>query len=248
MRSVRVGASKIAVLALVAVLGVVLPAHPASAHGQLAMSDPVQDSTVDKPRAEVALYFTEQPASFAWFTVTAPSGLRVEGGWRTGEPKRLDKPVQEYFMVDGKFEPRSYNTGFPALVPVSHWPEQGLYTAAYQTVASDGEAVKGQLRFTYSGPVTPAPAGWTAPTAGPSEALTRALNKEGAPPATAGPTQGPQQAQPPVSAPAPVKTPFVLTDWLIPALLIVGVGLMIGLAARRAPVQPEKKRRKAALR
>ncbi|MDG6104083.1 copper resistance protein CopC [Dactylosporangium aurantiacum] len=238
---------RIAVLAVVAALGLALTAAPAAAHGQLAMSDPVQDSTVDQARADVALYFTEQPASFAWFTVTAPSGQRVDGGWRGGEPKRLDKPVQEYFLVDGKFEPKVYNTGFPALVAVSHWPEQGQYVVAYQSVASDGEAVKGQLRFTYSGPVTPAPAGWTAPTAGPSEALTRALNKESAPAAaapTAGPTQQPQQAAPP---PAPA-TPFVLTDWLIPALLIVGVGAMVWLAARREPVQPEKKRRKAALR
>jgi methionine-rich copper-binding protein CopC len=245
MRSVRVGMVRFAVLTIVAALGLVLPAAPAWAHGQLAMSEPVQDSTVDKPRADVALYFTEQPASFAWFTVTAPSGLRVEGGWRGGEPKRLDKPVQEYFMVDGKFEPRSYNTGFPALVPVSHWPEQGLYVVAYQSVASDGEAVKGQLRFTYSGPVTPAPAGWTAPAGGPPEALTRALNKENAPVATqAAPTAGPQQALPPASP----ATPFVLTDWLIPGLLIAGVAVMVWLAARRAPVQPEKKRRKAALR
>ncbi|WP_327004925.1 copper resistance protein CopC [Dactylosporangium sp. NBC_01737] len=236
---------RLAVLTIVAALGVVLPAGPAAAHGQLAMSDPVQDSTVDQPRADVSLYFTEQPASFAWFTVTAPSGQRVDGGWRGGEPKRLDKPVQEYFLVDGKFEPKVYNTGFPALVTVSHWPEQGLYVVAYQSVASDGEAVKGQLRFTYSGPATAAPAGWTAPTAGPSEALTRALSKESAPAATAGPTAGPQQALPPPATPA---TPFVLTDWLLPGLLIVGVGAMIWLAARRAPVQPEKKRRRAALR
>ncbi|MET7423247.1 copper resistance protein CopC [Dactylosporangium sp. NPDC005555] len=243
MRWVRVSLIRIAALTLVAALGLVLPASPAWAHGQLAMSDPVQDSTVDKPRADVTLYFTEQPASFAWFTVTAPSGLRVDGGWRGGEPKRLDKPVQEYFLVDGKFEPRSYNTGFPAIVPVSHWPEQGLYTVAYQSVASDGEAVKGQLRFTYSGAVTPAPAGWTAPTAGPPEALARAGDKESAP---AVPQQ--TRAAVPEAQPTVPKTPFVLTDWLIPALIIAGVGAMVWLAARRAPVQPEKKRRKAALR
>jgi methionine-rich copper-binding protein CopC len=249
MRSVRVSTVKFAVLVLVAALGVLLPAGPASAHGQLAMSDPVQDSTVDKPRADVALYFTEQPASFAWFTVTAPSGQRVDSAWRTGEPKRLDKPVQEYFLVDGKFEPRAYNTGFPALVSVSHWPEQGLYTVAYQSVASDGEAVKGQLRFTYSGSPTPAPAGWSAPTGGPPEALTRALDKEHGP--AAQPTQGgPAAAQPQVLPPPvdPSATPFVLTDWLIPGLLVAGVAVMVWLAARRAPVQPEKKRRKAALR
>src|SRR3954470_8403643 len=118
MRTVRVTALRVTVLTLVAGLATLLPAAPAAAHGQLAMSDPVADSTLQAPKQDLALYFTEQPASFAWFTVTAPSGKRVDAGWRTGEPKRLDKPVQEYFLVDGKFEPKVYNTGFPALLTV----------------------------------------------------------------------------------------------------------------------------------
>ncbi|GAA2641533.1 hypothetical protein GCM10010399_89170 [Dactylosporangium fulvum] len=251
MRSVRVIAARVAVPVLVAALAVLGPAAPVSAHGQLAMSDPVADSTVKEPKSDLRLYFTEQPASFAWFTVTAPSGTRVDAGWRNGEPKRLDKPVQEYFLVDGKFEPKVYNTGFPALVTVSHWPEQGVYVAAYQSVASDGEAVKGTLRFTYGGPVTPPPAGWTAPTNGPPDALTAALEKDHAAPGaapTAGPTAAPAVPQPGGQQSAAPPTPFVLTDWLIPALVIAGIALMVGAAARREPVKVVKQRRKAAAR
>lgn len=250
MRSVSVSALRMTVLMLVAALTILLPASPAAAHGQLAMSDPVPDSTVQEPKNDLALYFTEQPASFAWFTVTAPSGKRVDGGWRAGEPKRLDKPVQEYFLVDGKFEPKVYNTGFPALLTVSHWPEQGLYVAAYQSVASDGEAVKGALRFTYSGPVTQSPAGWTPPTNGPTDALTRAGAKGATPMPAATATPGllgdAGSAPAPQGAPQTPSTPFVLTDWLAPGLIIAGVGVMIVAAARRAPVQVAKKRRRAA--
>ncbi|GGM09204.1 hypothetical protein GCM10007977_007920 [Dactylosporangium sucinum] len=231
-------------LTLAAVFAVLVPATPAAAHGQLAMSDPVADSTVSDAKAELKLYFTEQPASFAWFTVTAPSGRRVDGGWRSGEPKRLDKPVQEYFLVDGKFEPKTYHTGFPAVLTVSHWPEAGVYVAAYQSVASDGEPVKGTLKFTYAGPVTAPPAGWSAPTEGPSQALTDALaGKTSVPPAfpTATATAGP--AAPAAQPPPPA--PFVLTDWLIPGVIAAGVTLMIGTAARRDPVPVAKKRRRA---
>ncbi|MET7395860.1 copper resistance protein CopC [Dactylosporangium sp. NPDC005572] len=238
MRSVTV-----MLLTLTAVFAVLMPATPAAAHGQLAMSDPVADSTISEPRQELKLYFTEQPASFAWFTVTAPSGVRVDGGWRSGEPKRLDKPVQEYFLVDGKFEPKTYHTGFPAVLTVSHWPEAGVYVAAYQSVASDGEPVKGTLKFTYAGSVTAPPAGWSAPTDGPSQSLSDAL---------AGKTTGQQPAFPTATAAAPAPTapapaaPFVLTDWLIPGLIIAGVAVMIGTAARREPVPVAKKRRRSA--
>jgi methionine-rich copper-binding protein CopC len=228
---------------LVVLVGTLAPAAPAAAHGQLAMSDPVADSTVTGPKTDLTLYFTETPASTATFAVTAPSGKRVDGAWRTGEPKRLDKPVQEYYLVDGKYEPRVFNTGYPALVAVSHWPEPGAYTVAYQSVASDGEAVKGTVRFVYAGPLTQPPPGWTAPTtptstapaATPSAApgLFSDLGNE--------PAQNPAQGQGQAS---PVVAPFVLTDWLIPAGITLAVALMVISAARRPPIALVKKRRK----
>lgn len=77
------------------------------------MSTPGDGATLREPLAAVQLYFTEKVAANAYFTITAPGGARVDNGWTYGEPKPLDKPVREYFLVEGKFEPREYKTGFP---------------------------------------------------------------------------------------------------------------------------------------
>src|SRR4051794_4998132 len=81
--------ARIALTAPLALTAVALPATPAAAHGQLALSDPLPDSTDNQPKTDLQLYFTEAPASYAYFTLTTPSGRRVDNGWRTGEPKRL---------------------------------------------------------------------------------------------------------------------------------------------------------------
>ncbi|WP_432930662.1 copper resistance protein CopC [Microbispora sp. CA-135349] len=153
-------------LLLPVVVGVVVMAAlaaPASAHGQLAMSTPAKDSTVREPLESLSLYFTEAPAPNAYFAVTAPSGARVDQTWTHGQPKRLDKPVQEYNLVDGFWEPSVYNTGFPAQIPVAYWPERGEYVVKYLSIASDGEPVRGELRFTYKGRTSGPPKGWQAP-------------------------------------------------------------------------------------
>jgi methionine-rich copper-binding protein CopC len=161
----------LALAAAVALAVLILPA-PASAHGQLAFSDPANESTITEPRAQLALYFTERPASFAFFSVTAPDGVRVDQSWTNGEPKPLNPPVQELNLKDGKWEPVFYNTGFPAMVGVSHWPQRGVYTVQYMTVASDGDKVSGTVRFDFQGEPTAVPAGWQAPINQPDAALT----------------------------------------------------------------------------
>jgi methionine-rich copper-binding protein CopC len=125
-----------------------------------------------EPRAQLALYFTEKPASFAYFSVTSPDGVRVDQGWTHGEPKPLDPPMQELNLKDGKWEPVFYNTGFPAMVGVSHWPQKGVYTVQYMTIASDGDKVNGTVRFDYQGAPAAAPAGWQPPANQPDAALT----------------------------------------------------------------------------
>ncbi len=152
------------VLALVAFMAVVfaLPS-PASAHGTLAMSSPVSGATVSSPLGSVELYFTEKAADTATFSITAPDGGRVDDGWEHASPRPLDKPVTEYFMENGKFEPRQYTTGFPARVKLAHLPAAGEYKVDYQSTASDGDPVHGTVTFTYTGPVTAAPAGWAPP-------------------------------------------------------------------------------------
>jgi methionine-rich copper-binding protein CopC len=210
-----------------------VPAAPAYAHGQLAMSNPVADSTVSALMPRLELYFTERVASYAYFTLTAPSGIRVDAGWEYGESKQLDKPVQEYFLVEGKWEPKMYHTGFAALVKVSHWPEKGAYALAYQSVASDGEAVKGTLRFTYAGATAAAPPGWTAPTDGPPPALTAALaNPHGQSAPGAAPQQQPAAAPPPQEGDTGQTS---LWTWLIPFVLIVVVAIAVLTAGRSKP-------------
>ncbi|MEO3748530.1 copper resistance CopC family protein [Plantactinospora sp. B5E13] len=169
-------------LALTAAAAVLLtPAPPAAAHGTLAMSNPAEGASVSTPLSEVELYFTERPASYAYFTVTGPDGGRLDGSWRHGEPKQLAKPVTEYLLVDGKFEPQHYTVGFPAVVLVTHWPAAGQYTVNYFTVASDGDTVRGTLRFRYTGPGGEVPQGWSPPTNQPAPELLAAAEGHGQP-------------------------------------------------------------------
>ncbi|MBL7255443.1 copper resistance CopC family protein [Paractinoplanes lichenicola] len=160
MRSLVRGLLALGVL-LALVFG--LPASPASAHGTLAMSNPVNGATVAAPLGSVELYFTEKVRDDAYFAVTAPDGGRVDNGWEHASPRPLDKPVTEYFMENGKFEPREYKTGFPARVRIAHLPATGEYKVEYRSTASDGDQVHGTVTFKYTGPTTPAPAGWAPP-------------------------------------------------------------------------------------
>ncbi|WP_203692401.1 copper resistance CopC family protein [Catellatospora coxensis] len=204
-----------AVLAAVAV-AVLLPS-PAQAHGQLAFSDPADHSTVTEPRESVRLVFTEKPTSAAYFTVKAPDGTRVDHGWSGGEPKPLPSPVQELTLRDGNWEPQLYKIGFPAVIPVSHWPQTGVYTITYLSVASDGDKVTGEIRFDYQGKLTTAPAGWTAPTNQPDPGLGQT-----APPQQPAATSGATAAAP---APAPESTtwPYWVLAGLVAALVLGGV-------------------------
>ncbi|RAO02430.1 copper resistance CopC family protein [Micromonospora noduli] len=226
----------VAALAATVVVSLLLPVAPASAHGQLATSTPLKGTVVREPLTQLALYFTEKPASNAHFAISGPDGSRVDNGWSYGEPKRLDKPVTEYFMVNGVFEPRLYHTGFPAMVTVAHWPAKGRYTASYLSVASDGEAVRGEVTFDYQGPGTPAPAGWSAPTAGPDPALLAQAEGEGSSPGATGSPVAPTGTA--VDDPAGAtqeQRDGGFPAWLIPALIVVVVSAIVLVAARRRP-------------
>ncbi|MFI7658019.1 copper resistance protein CopC [Micromonospora parva] len=227
----------VAALAATLAVSLLLPVAPAYAHGQLATSTPLTGTVVREPLTQLALYFTEKPASNAHFAVTGPDGSRVDSGWSHGEPKRLDKPVTEYFMVNGVFEPRLYHTGFPAMVAVAHWPAKGRYTASYLSVASDGEAVRGEVTFDYQGPGTPAPAGWSPPTAGPDPALLAQAEGEGSttPGATGSPVAPTGAAADDPAGAAPEQRGGGFPSWLVPALIVVVVSAVVLLAARRRP-------------
>ncbi|MGC5032566.1 copper resistance CopC family protein [Micromonospora sp. DT229] len=199
---IRVTSGLLALLLATAV-GILVGAAPAAAHGSLAMSTPKADATVTEPLTRVQLYFTEQVVPNAHFAVTAPGGIRIDNGWTQGEPRPLDQPVREYFLVDGTFQPREYTTGYPAVVNLAHLPATGRYTVSYLSVASDGEPVRGTLSFRYTGPVTRAPAGWRPPTDQPDPALVAAVDQHGhgAEPAPA--SAAPPASAPPAAAPVP---------------------------------------------
>ncbi|MDH2425423.1 copper resistance protein CopC [Sphaerisporangium sp. TRM90804] len=240
--------ARVVLAAVLAGGAVAVVAAPAAAHGQLALSTPAKDSTVSEPLEAVELYFTEQPTANAYFTILTPRGARVDRKWSYGEEKRLDKPVREDFLVNGVWEPRLYHIGYSVKVPVAHWPEKGVYAATYLTVASDGERVKGEVRFTYSGPTSKAPKGWKTPTDQPDPALLAAANGHAsgaATPQPGAPAQGPTMqgdTGPVVGTPNPVSTGASAEDsgtglmvWLLPVLLVAGAGLMVARAARRPP-------------
>ncbi|MEV4460553.1 copper resistance protein CopC, partial [Microbispora sp. NPDC049633] len=290
---------RLLLLIVVGVLTMTALAAPASAHGQLAMSTPVKDSTVREPMKSLALYFTEAPAPNAYFAVTAPSGARVDRPWAHGRPERLDKPVQEYNLVNGTWEPVVYNTGFPAEIPIAYWPERGEYVVRYLSIASDGEPVRGELRFTYKGRTSGAPKGWQAPdnepdpglldshepgggtqtpmpqaggslapgtqaggslapgtqaggspapatqTGGSPAAMGPAAPQAGAGPAAASETGGGQGAVPETGSPGtaaraaqPSDSGSGLSVWLVPAILVVGAGVLVVGGGGRPPPPP----------
>ncbi|TCB98455.1 copper resistance protein CopC [Micromonospora zingiberis] len=192
-------------LVLATAVAVLAAAPPAAAHGGLAMSTPAADATVTEPLTAVQLYFTEQVVPNAYFAVTAPGGTRVDNGWNHGAPRQLDQPVREYFLVDGMFQPREYTTGFPAVVNLAHLPAAGQYTVSYLSVASDGELVRGTMSFRYTGPVTPAPAGWSPPTGQPDPALLAAAEQHGHDGGSSSASAAPPASAPPAAAPVPAR-------------------------------------------
>lgn len=223
-----------------ALAGGVVVAAPAAAHGQLvaAESTPVEGARIGEPLPALSLTFTETPAEFAYFTVTAPDGTRVDDGWNHGEPFPLATPVQEYNLVDDVWEPQYYSTGFPVDVAVAHWPAAGDYTVTYASVSSDGDVVEGSYVFGYDGPVTQAPQGWTPPTDGPDPQIAAAegdgsVPQEGVEPAPVDPAPA---AAPTVDAAAVPETPQADGPGVRPAVYVLAGLLVLGAVASIAVV------------
>lgn len=208
-------------------VGAVAGPSPALAHGGLVVSAPAQGAAVTAPIEAVSLTFTEKPSPYAYFTITDPTGARVDQSWSNAEPSPLATPVREYNLVNDVWQPQEYTTGFPVKVGVAHWPAAGTYTVRYHTVASDGDQVKGDLQFLYTGAVTPAPAGWQAPTDEPKPELLAA--------AAEAPASAPAQAAP------PSKDSSVWV-WLVPILLVVAAVLCYLLVRPPAFLKTRAKR------
>ncbi|WP_435379954.1 copper resistance protein CopC [Aquipuribacter sp. MA13-13] len=214
-----------------------MTAAPAAAHGQLvaAESTPVEGARIGEAMTELSLVFTEAPAPFAFFSVTAPDGTRVDDGWDHGEPFPLATPVQEFSLVDEEWEPVYYSTGFPVELGVAHWPAAGEYTVEYASVASDGDVVDGSYVFTYAGEPTQAPAGWAPPTQGPDPQLAAAEGAEPGAAAAAAPSTVAGQAAPAAEA-TTQGTPVVEAAADGPAVqpavyVVIGVLVLAAIAA-----------------
>ena len=200
------------------------PLRP-DAHGQLADSTPADGSSTDDVVKELRLYFTEAPNPAATFVVAAPDGTQVQGGWKPGEAKRLREPVQEFFLEDGLWTPVFYDVGYAAVVPVTHLPSAGTYTVSYNSVASDGEEVTGELAFTFRGdPTSPASGDQPSPggAADPSAVFAPIVVPTGS-------TQSP--AAPEGSGMPAAQTERPAADSGLVSPLLVGIGLALVLAA-----------------
>lgn len=129
---------RIAVVVVVAVLGLLGFATPAFAHNQLIASNPVDSSSVEEGPAAIELTF-DQPVQkgdgLNTVAVTGPDGTN----WRTGDAE-----------VTG-------NVVVASLDPLG--PE-GDYTIGYRILSADGHSVSGEVRFTLTqaGDGSPAPA------------------------------------------------------------------------------------------
>ncbi|MEW2147256.1 copper resistance protein CopC [Micromonospora vinacea] len=233
-------------LLLASAVALLAPAQPAAAHGTLAESTPAGGATVREPVTSVRLFFTEKAAANAYFTITAPGGTRVDNGWSYGEPKPLAKPVREYFLVNGQFEPREFTTGFPAVVTVAHLPAKGQYSVSYLSIASDGDAVRGTLTFRYDGPVTAAPQGWTPPSTQPDPALLAATEQHqtsgqgsAVPTTPADPSTATAAAAPPTESTGESGPGApTWTAWAVAIVVAVGLAGFVGW--RHRPVRTGK--------
>ena len=217
----------LAVVLVAMLAGAAVSPAPALAHGTLVSSTPANGATVRARVDAVSLTFTEMPAPFAYFTITGPTGVRLDNGWSNGQPGPLAEPVREYQLENGEWKPMVYEVGFPVNVTVSHWPGPGTYTAAYYTVASDGDLVKGDIRFAYRGATVPAPPGWQPPTDQPKPELLAA--EAAAHPSAMVST--PPQSQPAAMTESAPQTDTKLWAWLVPVLLIVAAALCVPLIA-----------------
>ncbi len=119
-----------------ALVGLALPPLSVSAHVALVAATPVPGSTIGQPPKTIRIRFDQVPdPKFNGITLLDTSGNPVAGGAAMAEAG--DSSVVEVALT-GK------------LVP-------GLYTVAWQALASDGHLTKGNYSFTLASGLGPAP-------------------------------------------------------------------------------------------
>jgi copper resistance protein C len=177
---------------LLAGMALVATAPPAMAHTKLVRSDPAEGASLQTAPQQIQLTFAESvrlgPDPI---TVTGPDGSR----WSVGQVS-VAGPV--------------------VTAPVQPTGPAGPYTIDYRIVSSDGDQVRGAVRFALANAATPST------TAAPT-------TTSPTPPATAQPN--PNAQQPPVRPASDNGVP--VWAWIIGAVVLVGVGLFIALRFAR---------------
>lgn len=138
--------TRLALSALLATLALIGVATPASAHTDLASSDPANGASVPQRPTRLTLTFTEPvPAESAAVTVTGPDGAAWPTGEVTASGATLTVPLAE--------------SASPA----------GQYTVSWTVESLDGDFVDGTFAFTLTAPpATPQPPVATTPAAPPA--------------------------------------------------------------------------------
>lgn len=117
-----------------ALLTLVLPAAPASAHATLERTAPVAGSVVDQLPGEITLTFSEPVRIVAdKIRVTAPDGTRAD----TGKPVVRDAEL---------------------VIPLKAGGPKGTYLVSYRLISADSHPVSGGFSFSY-GQVSATPGG-----------------------------------------------------------------------------------------
>jgi copper resistance protein C len=177
--------------ALAACLLTVLTAGPAFAHAELESSTPANGATLPAAPTTVSLTFGE------------PVTLRAD-------PIKVTGPGDVAWTVG-----KATISGATITAPVTATGPAGAYTLAWQVVSDDGDAVKGEVRFTLSAAATPA-----------TPTVTAAATAQSAP-----------TAAPETATPAPAAQPSEgVPGWvwvLLGVVLVAGVAGVVVTRSRR---------------
>ncbi len=115
---------RIATVALLSGMALVVTATPAFAHARLIASDPAENAAVAAPPQQISLTFNEPVTPVEnGITVTGPEGA----AWTVGVPSVA---------------------GAVITIPVQPAGPAGPYTLSYRVTSSDGDPVTGDVPFT----------------------------------------------------------------------------------------------------
>jgi methionine-rich copper-binding protein CopC len=177
-----------AALAVALALVAVVPAI-ALAHAELVSSDPADGSTLSEPPLLIVLTFSQDVVGNSSIKLIGPDGSELaSAGPDSAEPTTI----------------RLVSPELPTLAP-------GAYRIDWQSIADDGDLLRGQIHFTVAQP-SPSPSPTPSPTGLPS------------PTSSAGPSAAPSPNPSPSGGAASSGSGL---DILLP--LVVGVAVVIGL-------------------